>query len=683
MKMLFIIFLTAATAFAQTPEWSRKYHTGSVTCLDFSSDGGRLLSGSLDSTVKLWDVFKKDTLKSYRQILQVHSVQLNSRDEWFIASLSNGNVSGIRYNVKQFLDQDTVNLKFSSNSGFFFSPHGYKTLSFFTFNKSLLFKDDKTVFTILAGGISGNAGPTTYFGNTSIIGKINLDSLPKSVDFKVGAGGNTAFDLSRDEKYFVYGGRDYQYYGGQSGYVPYASTSDNWICEIYEFETKKSFWVPGLNHYYNSYIWNDYNSKATPHNMVLKTTFTADSKKLLTANKAGSIHVRSVPEGIVIDSLSSQTSPATALAADMRGRYYFSAHEDTTLRIWTPGVHNIFKRIQLQSPVTTIAVSPDSNRFATAHTDGTVALWNIDSLFLKAETDSVFTPFITLQPESKTVCRGSVVVLRTSAVANFGEGISYQWRKNGVKINDDENFSGTQSPELTLKNAGNMHIGKYNVVASLQSGDSIVSFTANLGFVPSLPQIILQEESVNLKNGETKTLTVWISDTAKYDFQWYHNEIPILGFIEPIGRKAYSLQIKNSQPDKDNGIYVLKYWNECDTITSNPIRVEVEIGMSAAESKDFDEQLKIMSVPNPFKNETRLLVDIPKAGTIQLKIFDTRGNAIRTYAPEQLDAGNFSRIWDGRDDSGKAVPSGSYLWQLLYNYNGKTYTETEKMTKVR
>ncbi len=70
-----LVFLMGISAQAQTPEWSRKYHTGSVTCLQFSKDGSKLLTGGTDGKVMLWDMSKADTIRTFKRIKCV-SLQL-------------------------------------------------------------------------------------------------------------------------------------------------------------------------------------------------------------------------------------------------------------------------------------------------------------------------------------------------------------------------------------------------------------------------------------------------------------------------------------------------------------------------------------------------------------------------------------------------------------------------------
>jgi flagellar hook assembly protein FlgD len=46
-------------------------------------------------------------------------------------------------------------------------------------------------------------------------------------------------------------------------------------------------------------------------------------------------------------------------------------------------------------------------------------------------------------------------------------------------------------------------------------------------------------------------------------------------------------------------------------------------------------------------------------------VYDITGRTVRTLLSGRLNAGPHSILWDGRDDSGKAVASGVYLSRLI------------------
>lgn len=65
--------------------------------------------------------------------------------------------------------------------------------------------------------------------------------------------------------------------------------------------------------------------------------------------------------------------------------------------------------------------------------------------------------------------------------------------------------------------------------------------------------------------------------------------------------------------------------------------------------------------PNPFNPTTRLRFDVPRPGRVWLRVFTASGAHVRTLvAGETLAAGRHERIWDGRDDRGRALASGVY-----------------------
>lgn len=68
--------------------------------------------------------------------------------------------------------------------------------------------------------------------------------------------------------------------------------------------------------------------------------------------------------------------------------------------------------------------------------------------------------------------------------------------------------------------------------------------------------------------------------------------------------------------------------------------------------------------PNPFNPETRIEFSLKRAGDVKLTVYDILGKTVRSLVSEQLSAGYKAVVWDGRDDSGRSVTSGVYLYQL-------------------
>lgn len=83
--------------------------------------------------------------------------------------------------------------------------------------------------------------------------------------------------------------------------------------------------------------------------------------------------------------------------------------------------------------------------------------------------------------------------------------------------------------------------------------------------------------------------------------------------------------------------------------------------------------------PNPFNPRTELAFTLPLPGQVRLSIHDARGARIRRLVDGVLAGGGHQSTWDGRDEAGRPVPSGSYFARLEV---GST-VETGKLVLVR
>jgi len=68
--------------------------------------------------------------------------------------------------------------------------------------------------------------------------------------------------------------------------------------------------------------------------------------------------------------------------------------------------------------------------------------------------------------------------------------------------------------------------------------------------------------------------------------------------------------------------------------------------------------------PNPFNPKTSIRFSLDESGPASLTIFDISGRAVRKLLHGTAAAGSHTIAWDGRDDAGRALPSGIYLYRL-------------------
>jgi hypothetical protein len=85
--------------------------------------------------------------------------------------------------------------------------------------------------------------------------------------------------------------------------------------------------------------------------------------------------------------------------------------------------------------------------------------------------------------------------------------------------------------------------------------------------------------------------------------------------------------------------------------------------------------------PNPFNPMTTIRVDIPDGDQlpVTLDIFDLRGRQVRSLVDKSLSSGPHFFAWDGRNDAGESVPSGTYLYRLTRG----TEVSTKKMIMTK
>ncbi len=78
------------------------------------------------------------------------------------------------------------------------------------------------------------------------------------------------------------------------------------------------------------------------------------------------------------------------------------------------------------------------------------------------------------------------------------------------------------------------------------------------------------------------------------------------------------------------------------------------------------------SRPNPFATTTAIAYELPARGHLTLKIYSVTGELVRTVVDRECDRGRGAAGWDGTDDRGERVASGTYLCQLEWEHRSHT-----------
>jgi len=76
------------------------------------------------------------------------------------------------------------------------------------------------------------------------------------------------------------------------------------------------------------------------------------------------------------------------------------------------------------------------------------------------------------------------------------------------------------------------------------------------------------------------------------------------------------------------------------------------------------EKVSLNNYPNPFNPTTTIAYSLPNDGLIELRIFNVKGQLVKTLIDGEQLAGSYEMVWNGRDNNKKSVSSGIYFYKL-------------------
>ncbi len=84
------------------------------------------------------------------------------------------------------------------------------------------------------------------------------------------------------------------------------------------------------------------------------------------------------------------------------------------------------------------------------------------------------------------------------------------------------------------------------------------------------------------------------------------------------------------------------------------------------------------NAPNPWISTTMIRFEMPQRAEVSVTVYNALGQKVRALVDENMDAGEHSVAWDGRNASGQRVSSGVYFYRM----HTRGFTATRKMLVV-
>ncbi|OYD17315.1 hypothetical protein CH333_01210 [candidate division WOR-3 bacterium JGI_Cruoil_03_44_89] len=104
---------------------------------------------------------------------------------------------------------------------------------------------------------------------------------------------------------------------------------------------------------------------------------------------------------------------------------------------------------------------------------------------------------------------------------------------------------------------------------------------------------------------------------------------------------------------------------------------DLELGVE--EEEPVAVALLSQNAPNPFRTRTTIEFSIVKSGYASLKIYNVSGQLVKTLVDGHMENGTYTRTWNGRDENGRTVASGTYFYKL----ESGGFSRTNKMIIAR
>ncbi|UCH62105.1 MAG: right-handed parallel beta-helix repeat-containing protein [Fidelibacterota bacterium] len=222
---------------------------------------------------------------------------------------------------------------------------------------------------------------------------------------------------------------------------------------------------------------------------------------------------------------------------------------------------------------------------------------------------------------------------------------------SGAKVT----FIGTsfEGASVVVSDAGSELTVKWHVSATVTDGDAVVEGAA-VKFYDKDQTLVAQDTTDAEGKIDTLDLVAYVQDETEKTYATPHSMV-----VTKDGNEIYSTTVDLTE-------------NTHLTTTETAIRETMRGGIPAEFALDQNH-------PNPFNPETHIYYQLPRSSTLSLRIYDIQGRLVRTLVEGYQNPGYHTIVWDSRDDRGRAVASGVYLYIMAAD----EFREAHRMVLLR